>query len=153
MRMRAVVQRVERASVRVGTDSVGSIGPGFLVLLGVFREDTREDGDWLAGRLVKLRLFDDEAGKMNRSLLDTGGEVLVVSQFTLFGTIRKGTRPSYNRAAPPDLAVPLYEDFVAELLRLSVAKVETGEFGASMKVELVNEGPVTLILDSRERDF
>ena len=151
--MRAVVQRVSRASVEVEKEIVGSIGEGLLVLLGVFREDTEEDRDWLAGRLAKLRIFDDEQGRMNRSLVDVEGEVLVVSQFTLFGTMKKGSRPSYNRAAGPDLAIPLYEGFAREMERLTGKKVPTGVFGAEMKVDLVNDGPVTIIIDSRERDF
>lgn len=153
LKMRAVVQRVSRAAVRVDGEVVGEIGQGLLILLGVTREDTEEDRDWLAGRLVKLRIFDDEEGRMNRSLLEIGGEVLVVSQFTLFGTMKKGSRPSYNRAAGPDLAVPLYEGFAHEMERLTGKQVATGKFGADMKVELLNDGPVTIIIDSKERDF
>jgi D-tyrosyl-tRNA(Tyr) deacylase len=147
--MRAVVQRVSRAEVRVEGRVVGRIGAGLVVLVGVAREDTPEAGQWLAEKIVNLRVFDDAEGRMNRSLLEAGGAVLCVSQFTLYGDCRKGRRPSYDRAASPDAAVTLYESFVASLRSLGV-KVETGEFRAMMDVELVNDGPVTLLLDSEK---
>jgi len=145
--MRAVVQRVSEASVRIEGRVVGEIGPGLLVLLGVGRGDSEADADYLAGKVVHLRVFPDEGGQMNRSLLETGGSVLVVSQFTLYGDVRKGRRPGYSSAAPPEEANRLYEHFVA-LLRGLGAKVETGVFQAMMDVTLVNHGPVTLWLDS-----
>jgi len=145
--MRAVIQRVSRAAVVIGERRVGEIGAGLLVLLGVHRDDTEAHAERLAAKLVELRCFTDEAGKMNRSCRDVGGEMLVVSQFTLYGDCRKGRRPSYTDAAPPEKAVPLYEHFVEELRRLGVRRVATGEFGAMMSVSLVNEGPVTLIVD------
>jgi D-tyrosyl-tRNA(Tyr) deacylase len=145
--MRAVVQRVSRAEVRVEGRLVGGIGRGLLVLLGVAREDTPDTGKVLAEKIANLRIFDDDQGRMNRSLLEAGGAVLCVSQFTLYGDCRKGRRPSYDRAAPPEAARELYESFVESLRALNV-KVETGEFRAMMDVELVNDGPVTLLLDS-----
>jgi len=145
--MRAVVQRVSEASVRIEGRVVGEIGPGLLVLLGVGRGDSEADADYLAGKVVHLRVFPDEGGQMNRSLLETGGSVLVVSQFTLYGDVRKGRRPGFSSAAPPEEANRLYEHFVA-LLRGLGAKVETGVFQAMMDVTLVNHGPVTLWLDS-----
>lgn len=148
-----IVQRTDGAEVRVDGERVGKIGLGFLVLLGVHREDLEEDVDWLVDRLVKLRVFDDEDGRMNRSLMDIGGSVLLVSQFTLYGSIRKGNRPSYNRSASSEVAIPLYERFGARLRASGIPRVETGRFGASMQVDFVNDGPVTLILDSRERDL
>lgn len=147
--MRTVIQRVSRASVVSDGALTGKIGPGLLVLLGIETTDTPEDAVKLAGKLAALRVFDDAGGKMNLSVTDTGGEALVVSQFTLFGDCAKGNRPSYNRAARPEHAIPLYEKFVAELSRLLGKPVPTGVFGADMKVELLNDGPVTLILDTR----
>jgi len=147
--MRAVVQRVSRAEVRVESRVVGAIGRGLLVLVGIAREDTPETGKVLAEKIANLRIFDDEQGRMNRSLLEAGGGVLCVSQFTLYGDCRKGRRPSYDRAAPPEAARSLYESFVESLGALGV-KVETGEFRAMMDVELVNDGPVTLLLDSEK---
>jgi len=149
--MRAVVQRVSRAEVRVEDRVVGAIGRGLLVLVGIAREDTPETGKVLAEKIANLRIFDDEQGRMNRSLLETGGATLCVSQFTLYGDCRKGRRPSYDRAASPEAARALYESFVESLRALGV-QVETGEFRAMMDVELVNDGPVTLLLDS-ERVF
>jgi D-tyrosyl-tRNA(Tyr) deacylase len=145
--MRAVVQRVSRAEVRVEGRIVGAIGRGLLVLVGIAREDTPETGKVLAEKIANLRIFDDEQGRMNRSLLEAGGGVLCVSQFTLYGDCRKGRRPSYDRAASPEAARALYESFVESLRALGV-KVETGEFRAMMDVELVNDGPVTLLLDT-----
>ena len=145
--MRAVIQRVSRAAVDIAGRCVGEIGNGLLVLLGVHRDDTEAQAEKLAAKLVELRCFTDEAGKMNRSCRDVDGEVLVVSQFTLYGDCRKGRRPSYTDAAPPEKATALYERFVAALRARGVRKVATGEFGAMMSVSLVNEGPVTLIVD------
>ena len=145
--MRAVLQRVKWAKVTVGDDLTGEIGPGILVLLGVSGEDSEKEADWLAEKVVHLRIFDDADGKMNLSLADTGGAILVVSQFTLYGDASRGRRASYSGAARPEKANELYEYFVAECRKL-VAKVETGRFQAMMDVELVNDGPVTLILES-----
>lgn len=146
--MRAVVQRVTRASVTVGEQIVGQIGVGLLVLLGVGPNDGEAEVRWLTTKLVHLRIFADDQGKMNRSLLDVEGEALVVSQFTLFGDVRSGRRPSFVGAAPPDLALPLYERFCDVLLAEGVRNVARGRFGAHMDVALVNDGPVTLILDT-----
>jgi len=145
--MRAVLQRVTHAKVEVDGTIRGEIGPGVLVLLGVSRTDTGEDAEFLAGKVAQLRIFNDDAGKMNRSLLETGGEMLAVSQFTLYGDCRKGRRPSFDDAAPADQARELYEHFVAAARRLGV-RVETGVFQAHMAVTLVNDGPVTLIVES-----
>jgi D-tyrosyl-tRNA(Tyr) deacylase len=147
--MRAVLQRVTRACVRVGGETVGETGPGLVVLLGVARDDTEEDARYLVEKTVALRVFDDEEGRMNRSVVEAGGALLVVSQFTLYGDVRRGRRPSWIEAAPPEVAEPLYEFFVAEARR-SVERVETGSFGRMMEVELVNDGPVTILLDSRK---
>jgi D-tyrosyl-tRNA(Tyr) deacylase len=146
--MRIALQRVERASVEVDGQTVGAIGPGLLVLLGVAKGDESANADYLADKILNLRIFSDEGGKMNRSVMDSGGGILVVSQFTLYGDCRKGRRPSFDEAAPPELARPLYEYFV-ERLRASRLVVETGVFQASMKVSLVNDGPVTLVIDSK----
>jgi len=150
--VRAVLQRVSSATVTVGAESVGAIGPGLLVLLGVHNADTEADVAWLAQKIAALRIFEDDGGKMNRSIVDCGGDALVVSQFTLFGSTRKGTRPSFNDAARPELAIPLYEAFVRQLERLLHRPVATGRFGAMMQVALVNDGPVTLIVDTHERE-
>lgn len=149
--MKAVVQRVNRASVNVEGRLVGEIGQGLLVLLGIHRNDTEKDAEWIARKIPALRIFDDDTGAMNQSVRDTDGEVLVISQFTLLGTSRKGTRPSYNDAARPETAVPLYEK-VVEIISEEIGKpVPTGEFGAMMSVELVNDGPVTIILDTHNK--
>jgi D-tyrosyl-tRNA(Tyr) deacylase len=147
--MRAVLQRVTRAEVRVGAECVGRIGAGLVVLLGIARDDAERDADYLCEKIAALRVFDDAEGRMNLSVVETGGALLVVSQFTLHGDTRKGRRPSWIDAAPPDLAEPLYEYFVARA-RALVARVETGSFRRMMAVELVNDGPVTLLLDSRK---
>lgn len=144
--MRAVVQRVTRARVLVQDEAVGGIDRGLLVLLGVARDDTRERAAWLAEKLVSLRIFEDDEGKMNRGLADVGGAMLIVSQFTLYGDCAKGRRPSFIDAAPPETAIPLYEAFI-DSVRLLGIKVATGRFGAMMQVELVNDGPVTLIVE------
>jgi D-tyrosyl-tRNA(Tyr) deacylase len=146
--VRAVVQRVAEASCRVGGETVGAIGPGLVVLLGVGGCDSEADADYLADKVLNLRVFPDEAGQMNRSVLDVSGGLLVVSQFTLLGDVRKGRRPSYSGAAPPEEANRLYERFVARL-RPSGLPLATGVFRASMDVVLVNQGPVTILLDSR----
>lgn len=145
--MRAVIQRVSHCEVTVGTDTAGRIGPGLLVLLGVRTGDTEADADYLADKTGNLRIFPDEADRMNLSVIDTGGEVLVVSQFTLYGDCRKGRRPSYNDAARPEVAERLYDYYVAALHKLGT-RVATGRFQAMMAVGLVNEGPVTILLDS-----
>ena len=148
--MRTVIQRVSSASVTIGGKVKASIGPGLLVLLGVGQEDRQEDLDYLVKKIAALRIFNDEAGVMNRSVVDVGGEVLVVSQFTLLASTRKGNRPSYIRAAGHALAVPMYERFCAALSDAIGRPVGTGEFGADMQVTLVNDGPVTIIIDSKE---
>ena len=145
--MRAVVQRVTRAAVTIGAETTGSIGHGLLVLLGVAPSDTPAEAQWLADKVVGLRIFNDDDGKMNRSVMDVGGAVLVVSQFTLYGDCRKGRRPSFVGAAGPELAEPLYESFVNGVRALGVPTA-TGRFGAMMQVELVNDGPVTLLLET-----
>jgi D-aminoacyl-tRNA deacylase len=150
--MRAVIQRVSSAEVSVAGTVSGRIGPGLLVLLGVGQGDTDDDGAWLARKVAVVRIFPDEAGAMNRSVVDVDGGLLVVSQFTLFGSLRKGTRPSFNDAAPPDEARRLYEGFVGLLAATAGRPVATGVFGAMMQVSLVNDGPVTLLLDTRARD-
>jgi len=147
--MRAVLQRVTRASVRVGGETVGEIGPGLLVLLGVARDDGESDAVYLVEKVLNLRVFEDAEGRMNLSLAEAGGALLAVSQFTLYGDARKGRRPSWFDAAPPELARPLYEFFVTEA-RARGARAETGSFQAMMEVELVNDGPVTILLDSRK---
>jgi len=145
--MRAVVQRVKRAEVRLGEEVVGRIGFGVAVLLGVGKNDTEAAGEALAEKIANLRIFNDDQGRMNRSLLETGGQALCVSQFTLYGDCRKGRRPSYDQAAAPDRALRLYESFVASVRKRRIP-TETGRFRAMMDVELVNDGPVTLLLDS-----
>ncbi len=147
--MRVLLQRVSRASVTVDGQVVGAIGPGVVLLVGVRRGDERSIAEWMAQKVAHLRIFEDEAGKMNRSLLEVGGSALVVSQFTLYADVRKGRRPSFIEAAPPDEARPLVEAFADALRRLGLP-VETGVFGAHMDVELVNDGPVTIWLDSAE---
>ena len=147
--MRAVIQRVSEEKVEVDGDIIGKIGEGFLVLIGVRKDDTEEDVRYLADKVLGLRIFEDEAGKMNLSITDVKGEILAVSQFTLYGDSRKGRRPSFDEAAPPDVAERLYELFVEEI-RKSGMKVETGRFRALMDVYLINSGPVTILLDSRQ---
>jgi len=147
--MRAVIQRVSEAKVEVDGDIIGKIGEGFLVLIGVRKDDTEEDVRYLADKVLGLRIFEDEAGKMNLSITDVKGEILAVSQFTLYGDSRKGRRPSFDEAAPLDVAEKLYELFVEEI-RKSGIKVETGKFRALMDVHLINSGPVTILLDSKK---
>ncbi len=146
--MRAVIQRVKKSSVRTGDEIVGRIGPGLLVLLGVAKEDRQSDADHLVNKIANLRIFEDDNGKMNRSLLETGGQILVVSQFTLLGDCRKGRRPSFVAAADPAMAAELYAYFVEQVRCLGIG-VETGRFRALMEVSLINDGPVTLVLESQ----
>jgi D-tyrosyl-tRNA(Tyr) deacylase len=150
--MRVVIQRVTDSSVTVNGDVTGSIGIGLLVLLAVEPADTQEDIEWLSGKIVRLRIFDDENGVMNRSVQEAGGEILVVSQFTLFASTKKGNRPSYSRSAGSETAVPLYERFLTRLSEEFGRPVRTGIFGAHMRVSLTNDGPVTLIIDSKNRE-
>ncbi|GAB4403139.1 MAG: D-aminoacyl-tRNA deacylase [Bacteroidia bacterium] len=147
--MRAFIQRVRYSQVVVGGEIVGKIGPGLLVLLGITHDDTPADIDWLIRKITQLRIFNDEADKMNLSVLDTGGGILVVSQFTLYADAQKGNRPSYIRSAPPDLSQPLYEMFLATLRQRFPGPVASGQFGAAMEITLLNDGPVTILLDSR----
>ena len=151
--MRAVIQRVSHCQVDIDEKTSGKIEQGLLVLLGVTHDDTQQDIDWLIKKLINLRIFNDDAGKMNLSVQDVQGDILVVSQFTLYANARKGNRPSYTRSAPPDTAIPLYERFLDTLRHSFSGRVETGEFGAMMKVSLLNDGPVTIILDTRQTDF
>lgn len=144
--MKTVIQRVKSAEVSVDGKTVGSIGNGILIFLGIKNDDTRAQAEWLADKIKKLRIFEDENGKMNLSASDMGYEYLIISQFTLYGDCQKGTRPSFTQAAPPDIAVPLYEYFI-ELMRRDDAKADTGVFGADMKIVAENDGPVTLILE------
>lgn len=150
--MRVVVQRVLEASVTVDGRITGAIGRGLLVLAGAAPDDTTEDRDWLARKIVQLRVFDDDAGVMNRSVAEVGGGILAVSQFTLYASTRKGNRPSWSGAAPPEVARPMFDAFVASLSRELGQPVPTGVFGAEMRVALVNDGPVTIAIDSRARE-
>ena len=147
--MRAVVQRVTRASVTVDGEIVGEIGNGLVVLVGIARDDTEKDATYLVEKIAALRIFDDEAGRMNSSVKDVHGALLIVSQFTLYGDVRRGLRPSWIDAAPPEFAEPLYEFFI-EQTRMNVERVATGSFRAMMLLELVNDGPVTILLDSKK---
>ncbi len=149
--MKAVIQRVSAAAVEIGGKVKGEIGAGLVVLAGFGIDDTEDDLEWVARKLPSLRVFDDGEGAMNRSLLDIGGDILLISQFTLFGNVKKGTRPSYNKAAPPEVARPLYETMIARVERELGKPVATGEFGAEMRITLSNEGPVTILIDSKNR--
>lgn len=149
--MRAVIQRVKRAEVRVDAAVVGSISEGMLILLGIEAADTQEDIEWLCGKLTRMRIFNDAEGVMNLSLLESGGEALVVSQFTLHASTKKGNRPSYIKAARPEQAEPMYEQFKSKLSGTLMKPVASGVFGSMMDVELVNDGPVTIIVDSRNK--
>ena len=151
--MRAVIQRVSQASVTIGGIKVSEIKKGLLILLGIEPADTEADIEWLSKKIVNLRIFNDENGIMNNSLLSENGDAIVVSQFTLHANTKKGNRPSYIKAAKPPVAIPLYELFVNQLERDLNKKVGTGEFGAAMKVALVNDGPVTILIDSKKRDY
>ena len=150
--MRVVIQRVAQAQVAIAGTIKGAIGPGLLVLLAIEAADNAEDIEWLCGKIVRLRIFNDESGLMNRSILDAAGDILLVSQFTLFASTKKGNRPSYSRSASPEVAIPLYERFVEALAQAMGKPVQTGEFGADMKVSLTNHGPVTIIIDSKNRE-
>ncbi len=150
--MRAVVQRVSQASVSIGGAVKSEIARGFLVLLAIEETDGAEDIEWLSGKLVRLRVFDDENGVMNRSVQEVAGEILLVSQFTLFASTKKGNRPSFMRSARPEIAIPIYERFMAKLILDLGRSIQVGEFGADMKVALVNDGPVTIIIDSKLRE-
>lgn len=150
--MRLVIQRVTHASVTIEGKVKSAIGPGLLILVGVESADTTEDVDWLVRKVAALRIFDDEQGVMNRSVQDINGEALVVSQFTLFASTKKGNRPSWLKAAPHNISVPLYEAFCQRLSQVMGKPVDTGEFGADMKVELLNDGPVTILMDTKNKE-
>lgn len=150
--MRTVIQRVSRASVTIEGQLKSSISEGLLILLGIEEADTEDDAAWIAKKIAALRIFDDEAGIMNRSILDTGGNILVVSQFTLMASYKKGNRPSYIRAAGHETAIPLYNNFCQQLSRAIGRPVQTGTFGADMKVELLNDGPVTICMDTKNKE-
>jgi len=150
--MRAVIQRVTQASCKVNDEITGEIGLGFLVLLGIEDADTDDDLQWLAQKIVNLRVFSDENGLMNKALADVDGDILLISQFTLFAQTKKGNRPSFIRAAKPDKAIPMYEQMIKTMSALTGKKVEAGIFGADMKVELLNDGPVTIIMDTKNKD-
>jgi len=150
--MRVVLQRVSAAKVTVEDRVTGEIGRGLLVLLGIAADDTAADGEWLAQKIAKLRIFEDTDGRMNLSVCDVSGGILLVSQFTLFASTQKGTRPSFNAAARPEIAIPLYELFQRQLAAALGRPVATGEFGAMMQVSLVNDGPVTIVIDSKQRE-
>ena len=150
--MRAVIQRVSSASVTIGGEVKSAISLGFMILLGIETEDTQEDADWLGGKIALLRVFGDENGMMNKDLKDAGGEMLVVSQFTLHASYKKGNRPSFIKAARPEQAIPLNEYFIKTLSEKIGKEVQTGTFGADMKVALVNDGPVTIVMDTKNRE-
>ena len=150
--MRIVIQRVTQASVTIDKKVKASIGKGYLILLGIEERDGQEDIDWLVKKVINLRVFDDENGVMNRSIMDAGGEFLVISQFTLFASYKKGNRPSWFRAAKHEISVPLYEQFCTTLSKMLGKEVSTGEFGADMKVELLNDGPVTICIDTKNKE-
>ncbi len=150
--MRVVIQRVSEASVVSNGELTATIGQGFLILVGIEEADTIDDSSWLCAKIIKLRIFNDADGVMNLSLMDIGGDIIVVSQFTLHAATKKGNRPSYIKAARPEIAVPLYESFIAELGTLTERKIGSGIFGADMKVSLINDGPVTILMDSKNRE-
>lgn len=150
--MRTVIQRVSHASVTINGMVKSAIEKGLLVLIGIEDTDTRDDIQWLCKKIIGLRIFDDEQGVMNKNIVDAGGEILVISQFTLFASTKKGNRPSYIRAAKPDISIPLYEEFCTELSIALGKPVGTGEFGADMKVELLNDGPVTICIDTKNKE-
>lgn len=150
--MRIIIQRVKKASVTVAEKVLSEIAQGYLILLGIEEEDTQEDIDWLCGKVARLRIFEDENGAMNTSILDVQGDVIVVSQFTLHASTKKGNRPSFIKAARPETAIPLYEAFVIQLEKELGKKVQTGAFGAMMDVALVNDGPVTIMIDSKVKE-
>jgi D-tyrosyl-tRNA(Tyr) deacylase len=148
--MRLVIQRVSEASVQINNQINGEIGKGLLILIGIEHEDTKDDADWLVKKVVNLRIFSDDEGKMNHSVIDIDGKALIISQFTLHASTKKGNRPSYIKAARPEHAIPLYNYFVAEIAKH--IPIETGEFGADMKVSLINDGPVTISIDSKNKE-
>ncbi len=150
--MRVVIQRVNYASVTIGKELKSSIDNGLMILLGIEESDTQEDIDWLCRKITALRIFDDENGIMNKSVIDINGDILVVSQFTLMASTKKGNRPSYIRAAKPEISIPLYEKFCDDLSKLLGKPVGTGEFGAEMKVKLLNDGPVTICIDTKNKE-
>ena len=150
--MRTVIQRVSRASVTINNQKRSQIGPGLLVFIGIEESDNDSDIEWLCNKIVQLRIFNDSNDVMNNSVRDTKGSIMVISQFTLHAKTRKGNRPSYIRAAHPDIAVPLYNNFVNRLSKLAGRDVTTGEFGAMMQIELINDGPVTIIIDTKEKE-
>lgn len=150
--MRVIVQRVRDASVQIGGRTAGEIGLGLLVLVGIVADDSTDDIEWLVRKTTQMRIFGDDAGKMNRSLVDVKGGVLLVSQFTLHASTKKGNRPSFTRAAPPDVAIPLYERMIETFSLVLGYPIQTGEFGADMKVQLTNDGPVTITIDSKNRE-
>lgn len=150
--MRAVIQRVKYAGVKILGETRSSIGSGLLIFLGIEHDDTIDDSSWLSGKIARLRIFDDTNGIMNLDVVQSGGEVLVISQFTLHAKTRKGNRPSYVRAAPPETAIPLYDRFVGDISRETGKPAKTGDFGAEMEVELLNHGPVTIIIDTRNKE-
>ena len=147
--MRAVIQRVKRAQVAIEGKIESSVEAGLLVFVGIEDSDSREDAEWLAGKIVRLRVFDDESGIMNRSVQDSGGDILVVSQFTLHANVRKGNRPSYHRASKPETAIPLYEYFAQKIEQELEKPIQTGVFGAIMEISLLNDGPVTILIDTK----
>lgn len=151
--MRIIIQRVAQASVEINKNIKGQIGKGLLLLVGITADDTEEDLKWIASKVSQLRIFSDEQDKMNLSVQDVAGDILVISQFTLYASTKKGNRPSYTNAAPPNLAIPLYERFIKILEDALGKQVQTGEFGADMKVSLLNDGPVTIIMDSKNKDL
>ena len=148
--MKVVIQRVASASVDIAGERISEIGAGLLILLGVVPDDTESDLEWLVKKCSQMRIFNDDAGVMNRSVMDVGGDVMVVSQFTLFADTKKGRRPSFVKAAKPDVAIPIYEKFLAEMQSMGFGKVVHGEFGADMQINLTNDGPVTIIIDTDE---
>lgn len=150
--MRVVIQRVSEASVKVDGNTTGSIGKGLLVLMGVEDADNQEDIQWISGKMINLRIFDDENGVMNKSVLDIGGEILLVSQFTLHASTKKGNRPSYIKASKPEVAIPIYEQMIEQLKNDLGKNIATGIFGADMKVQLLNDGPVTIVIDSKKKE-
>ena len=150
--MRAIIQRVSEASVSIDNKVKSAIKNGVLILLGIENSDSTEDIDWLAGKIARLRIFDDENSIMNKSVQDVDGEIIVVSQFTLHASVKKGNRPSYIKAAHPEIAIPLYEQFVSKMQNVIGKAVVTGEFGALMQVSLVNDGPVTIIIDTKNKE-
>lgn len=150
--MRIVLQRVSEASVKIEGVENGHIGHGLLILLGIEAEDTIEDIDWLLAKILQMRIFSDKEGKMNESILDKHGELLIISQFTLHASTKKGNRPGFTKAARPEIAIPLYEEFIAKAETNLPGKIQTGIFGADMKVSLVNDGPVTIIIDSKNKE-